>query len=67
MSPQKGLSADTYSEGLQVIHGDLVAEEVKESILEHAAVAVAVKELVNRLLGQYWCRSELTRERSGHG
>lgn len=49
MGPQKGLLADTYSEGLQVIHGDLVAEEVKESILEHAAVAVAVKELVNRL------------------
>lgn len=37
-------SADTYSEGLQVIHGDLVAEKVKESILEHAAVAVAGEE-----------------------
>ena len=31
----------TYAEGLDVVHGELVAEEVEESILEHAAVAVA--------------------------
>lgn len=35
------IEAETYSERLEVIHGDLVAEKVKESILEHAAVAVA--------------------------
>jgi hypothetical protein len=37
----------TYSEGLEVVHGQVVAEEVKESILEHAAVTVTVG------LGQY--------------
>lgn len=30
------------TEGLDVVHGDAVAEEVEESILEHAAVSVAV-------------------------
>lgn len=30
----------TYSEVLEVIQGDVVAEQVKESILKHAAVAV---------------------------
>jgi hypothetical protein len=30
----------TYSEVLQVINGELVTEEVEESILEHATVAV---------------------------
>lgn len=33
----------TYAEVLQIIHADAVAEEVKESILKHAAVTVAVK------------------------
>jgi hypothetical protein len=32
---------ETYSEGLEVIDGQVVAEQVKQSILEHAAVAVA--------------------------
>jgi hypothetical protein len=32
----------TYTEALQVIHGESVAEEVQQSILQHAAVAVAV-------------------------
>jgi hypothetical protein len=31
----------TYTEGLQVIDGQLVAEKVEESILEHASVPVA--------------------------
>lgn len=30
----------THPEGLDIIHGNLIAEEVEESILEHAAVAV---------------------------
>jgi hypothetical protein len=33
----------TYTEGLQVINGEGIAEEVEQSILEHAAVAVAVE------------------------
>ena len=32
----------TYTEVLQVIHRELVAEEVQQSILQHAAVAIAV-------------------------
>lgn len=32
---------ETYSEGLEVIDGQVVAEQVKQSILEHAAVSVA--------------------------
>jgi hypothetical protein len=31
----------TYTEVLQVVDGDLVAEQVDESILEHASVTVA--------------------------
>lgn len=31
----------TYAEGLDVVHGDIVAEEVEEGILKHAAVTVA--------------------------
>jgi hypothetical protein len=31
----------TYTEVLQVIDGDLVAEQVDKSILEHASVTVA--------------------------
>lgn len=34
-------AAVTYAEGLDVVHGDGIAEEVEEGILEHAAVAVA--------------------------
>jgi hypothetical protein len=30
-----------YAEGLEIVHGDAVAVEVEEGILEHAAVAVA--------------------------
>ena len=30
----------TYAESLEVVHGDTVAVEVEESILQHAAVAV---------------------------
>jgi hypothetical protein len=33
----------TYTEALQVVHGEGVAEEVQQSILQHAAVAVAVE------------------------
>lgn len=36
-------SSKSYSEGLQVIHGDLVAVEVQKSILEHATVAVPAR------------------------
>lgn len=35
------VSGKTYAEGLEVVHGDLVAVEVEEGILEHAAVTVA--------------------------
>ena len=35
------VSVKTYAEALDVVHGDLVAVEVEESILEHAAVTVA--------------------------
>lgn len=35
-------SVSTYSESLDVIHGDGVAEQVEEGILKHAAVAVAI-------------------------
>jgi hypothetical protein len=31
----------SYSEALQVVHGDIVTEQVEESVLEHATVAVA--------------------------
>jgi hypothetical protein len=34
-------SGGTYSEGLKVVDREVVAEEVEESILKHAAVAVA--------------------------
>ena len=36
----------TYSEVLDVIHGDGIAEEVEESILEHAAMAVGENETI---------------------
>ena len=36
----------TYTEVLQVVHADAVAEQVEQSILEHAAVTVAARELV---------------------
>jgi hypothetical protein len=39
------LQAQTYSESLNVVHAQLVAEQVEESILEHATVAVAVNRL----------------------
>lgn len=42
------LRESTYTEVLQVVNGEGVAEEVQQSILEHAAVAVAVE---GRLLG----------------
>lgn len=42
------LRENTYTEVLQVVDGEGVAEEVQQSILEHAAVAVAVE---GRLLG----------------
>ena len=32
---------ETYTEVLQVVDGDLVAEKVDQSILEHASVAVS--------------------------
>lgn len=43
-------SLETYSESLEVIDGQGVAEQVKERILEHAAVAVAA-------LGRNACQS----------
>lgn len=33
-----------YSELLQVVHGDGVAEKVEQSILEHATVTVAARQ-----------------------
>ena len=42
------LRESTYTEVLQVVNGEGVAEEVQQSILQHAAVAVAVE---GRLLG----------------
>jgi len=30
----------THSEGLEVVHADLVAEKVKQDILKHAGVTV---------------------------
>lgn len=33
----------TYAEVLQVVNGEGVAEEVQQSVLEHAAVAVTVE------------------------
>jgi predicted hydrolase (HD superfamily) len=36
-----------YSEGLEVVNGEGVAEQVKESILKHAAVAVTGRENVS--------------------
>lgn len=43
----------TYTEVLQVIHRELVAEEMQQSILQHAAVAVAVwiEEVLGAVLG----------------
>jgi hypothetical protein len=38
------LKKGTYTEALDVVHGDLVAEEVEQSILQHAAVAVPEQE-----------------------
>lgn len=42
------LRESTYTEVLQVVHGECVAEEVQQGILQHAAVTVAVE---GRLLG----------------
>lgn len=39
----------TYSEVLQVIEREIITEQVKESILEHATVAVAVDDLVRKM------------------
>jgi len=36
----------TYAESLQVIKRELISVEVKESILKHAAVAVAVSGVI---------------------
>jgi hypothetical protein len=38
----------TYAEMLQVVNAELVAEEVEQSILEHASVAVAVPTSVQK-------------------
>lgn len=35
----------TYSEGLEVIDAEVIAKEVEEGILKHAAVAVAGDEI----------------------
>jgi hypothetical protein len=40
----------TYSESLKVIHRQLVAAEMEDSILEHATMTVAVGLLVNAVL-----------------
>ncbi len=34
----------TYAEGLQVVDGDAIAEEVQQGILQHASVSVARKD-----------------------
>lgn len=38
------VNGKTYSEVLQVVHGDIITEEVEESVLEHATVAVSDEE-----------------------
>lgn len=37
------LRDSTYTEVLQIVNGEGVPEEVQQSVLEHAAVAVTVK------------------------
>ena len=39
-----------YTERLEVIHGDAVSEKVEESILEHAAVAVAIANTLAKIV-----------------
>ena len=43
----------TYAESLEVINGERIAVEVEDSILEHAAVAVARKRV--RVVSQILC------------
>lgn len=47
VSPARNLwrvrGAKTYAESLDIIHGELVAKEMEEGILKHAAVTVAMK------------------------
>ena len=38
----RSISESTYSEGLKVIDGKFVPGDVKESVLEHAGVSVAI-------------------------
>lgn len=38
----------TYTEVLQVINGELVSEQVEQSILQHAAVAVTIQFEISR-------------------
>jgi len=39
----RGLRSYTYSEGLDVIHGDLISAEMEQGILKHASMAVAAE------------------------
>jgi hypothetical protein len=41
-----GSDAINLSEALQVVHGDIVTEQVEESVLEHATVAVGKNETI---------------------
>ena len=38
----------TYTEVLQVINGELVSEQVEQSILQHAAMAVTIQFEISR-------------------
>lgn len=45
-----GKAMKTHSESLQVVHAEGIAEQVEESILEHASVAVTVHEFESVLV-----------------
>jgi hypothetical protein len=64
-SPSQHLPLDTsidpaaYTEGLEIVKGEVIAIEVKESILEHASVAVTIRSVSqfgSRLPCIYWRR-----------
>ena len=45
----RGKLIKTYAEGLEVVNGDIIAEQVDQRILEHAAVTVAARVSVSDL------------------
>jgi hypothetical protein len=59
------IDAVTYTEGLEIIHGEFIAIEVEESILKHASVAVSVsrrKSLVSHFPCVYLAQRRDVRE-----